>query len=303
MGGRDRRQGALGRLIGLAVILLAGCGPASPTAPPSAASTPASAPPSSAAPSSATPSASPSATEEAGLVLAAFGDSITAVPGSTCPGCTPFVDRYAEALTEATGESVAIRNLARPSLRVEVLLQELMAGSSMQDAAASADAVIVGVGNSDAPWNITDDACDGPATAVELVPWDRYSAECIATEVERFRPAFDALFERIVELRAGQPTILRTINRYNDWIGFDGVVPPEAVEISVAYNVAWNAMICATAEADGFACGDVGAAFNGADGRTASGDLLAADYLHPSDKGYERIAEVLVELGFAPLVP
>jgi len=47
----------------------------------------------------------------------------------------------------------------------------------------------------------------------------------------------------------------------------------------------------------------VGGAFNGADGREASGDLLAPDYLHPSDKGYERIAETLVELGFAPLVP
>jgi hypothetical protein len=66
--------------------------------------------------------------------------------------------------------------------------------------------------------------------------------------------------------------------------------------------VAWNAMICETAEAHGFECGDVARAFNGADGRTASGDLLAEDYIHPSDKGHERIAEVLVELGFAPLV-
>jgi hypothetical protein len=61
-------------------------------------------------------------------------------------------------------------------------------------------------------------------------------------------------------------------------------------------------MICETATANGFACGDVSRAFNGENGRRASGDLLAADYIHPSDEGHERIAAVLVELGFAPLV-
>jgi lysophospholipase L1-like esterase len=279
MGDRGGHRGAGHLALALVVALaLAGCGTGAP------------------------PTGSPVASPGADLVLAAFGDSITAVPGDTCPGCTTFVDRYADALEAATGRSVAVRNLARPSLRVGALLQDLMASSTVRDAVASADAVIVGVGSSDAPWNLTDDACDGPATAVELVPWDDYTDECIATEVERFRPAFDAVFERIVELRADQPTIRLTINRYNDWIGFEGEVPPKAVEVSVDYNVAWNAMICETAEAHAFKCGDVGRAFNGADGRTASGDLLAADYVHPSDKGYERIAAVLAEFGFAPLV-
>jgi lysophospholipase L1-like esterase len=276
MDDRGRRPGALGcALLFGAVLALAGCGSGSPT-----------------------PAASLAGTE---LVLAAYGDSVTANPGEVCPDCTPWVDRYAEALTAAAGTPVDVRNHGRPSLRVEALLQDLTSGAGAEDAAA-ADAILVGVGTSDAPWNITDDACDGPATSVDLVPWETYTEECIGAEVERFRPTFDAVFKRIVELRAGEPTILRTINRYNDWIGFDGVVPPEAVEASVDYVDAWNAMICETAEANGFACGDVGRAFNGADGRTASGDLLAPDYIHPSDKGYERIASVLVELGFAPLV-
>ena len=274
---RGRRRGALGgALLLAAMLMLAGCGTGSPT-----------------------PAASVAGHE---LVLAAYGDSITANPGEVCPGCTPWVDRYAEALTAATGTPVDVRNHGRPSLRVEALLQDLTSGSSAEDAAA-ADAIVVGVGTSDAPWNIADDACDGPATSVDLVPWEKYTDECITAEVERFRPTFDAVFKRIVELRVDEPTILRTINRYNDWIGFDGVVPPEAVEVSVSYVDAWNAMICETAEANGFECGDVGRAFNGADGRTASGDLLAPDYIHPSDKGYERISSVLVELGFAPLVP
>jgi lysophospholipase L1-like esterase len=237
------------------------------------------------------------------LVLVALGDSLAANPGETCPGCTPHVERYADALGAATGMPVVVRNQGRPSLRVEALLRDLRSSSSMRDTVASADAVIVAVGTSDAPWNITDDACDGEATAVEMVPWKLYTDACIATHVERFRPAFDGVFKRIVELRAGKPTILRTINLYNDWIGFEGgEVPPKAVEASVDYLDAWNAMICETATANGFACGDVARAFNGEKGRTASGDLLAADYIHPSDEGHERIAAVLVELGFAPLV-
>lgn len=233
-------------------------------------------------------------------IVAAFGDSIAGEPGSLCRDCKPFVDRYGEALAASSGQTVAVRNMARPSLRVEQLLRDLMNRSTLPEA----DAIIVAVGNSDAPWNITNDACDGTATSVDLVPWEMYTDLCISAEVERFRPTFDAVFKRLVDLRAGQPTIYRAINRYNDWIGFEGgEVPPEAVEVSVSYNDAWNAMICETAEANGFACADIATAFNGDDGRTASGELLAPDYIHPSDKGHELIADVLVELGFAPLVP
>ncbi len=235
-------------------------------------------------------------------MLAAFGDSIAAEPGEICPGCTPFVDRYADALGAETGRSVTVRNVARPSLKVADLVRDLEQSSGVTDAATSADAIIVAIGTSDAPWNVTDDACDGPATAVEMVPWDEYSDECITTHVESLRPMFAEVFQRIVELRAGAPTILRTINLYNDWIGFEGgEVPPEGVEASVAYNLALNTMICESAAANGFGCGDVGRAFNGADGRSASGDLLTADYIHPSDAGHEEIATVLVQLGFAPL--
>ena len=274
MGDRRRRRGAQdGAVLLGALLVLGGCGTGSPAPSPGAE-----------------------------LVLAAFGDSITAEPQQeVCPGCTPWVDRYAEALSVATGTPVEVQNRGRPSLRVEALLQDLTSGSSAEDIAASADAILVGIGTSDAPWNITDDACDGPATAVDFVQWDLYTDACIEAEVERFRPTFDAVFKRLAELRAGEPTILRAINRYNDWIGFEGEVPPKAVEVSVDYNDAWNAMICETAEAHGFACGDVSHAFNGPAGRTASGDLLAADSIHPSDKGYERIAAVLVDLGFPPL--
>lgn len=130
-----------------------------------------------------------------------------------------------------------MQNLARPSLRVEQLLEDLAEGSSASDAAASADAILVAVGTSDAPWNITDDACDGPATGADLVPWDRYTEACIETHVERFRPTFDEVFARLAGLRAGQPTVLRAVELYNDWIGSEGGIPPEAARSRCAISM------------------------------------------------------------------
>ena len=66
---------------------------------------------------------------------------------------------------------------------------------------------------------------------------------------------------------------------------------------------AWNKMICDAAEANGFTCADISTAFNGKDGTKPSGELLAGDYTHPSDKGNEVIAAVLAKLGFEPLAP
>ena len=111
-------------------------------------------------------------------------------------------------------------------------------------------------------------------------------------------------FSEIVALRQGKPTLFLTINRYNDWIGWPGYdLPPEGIEATRLVIDAWNKMICAAAEANGFLCADIYHVFNGPDGLTPSGDLLANDYTHPSDKGNEIIANILIELGFAPLVP
>ena len=74
---------------------------------------------------------------------------------------------------------------------------------------------------------------------------------------------------------------------------------PEGAAATVAVVKAWNKMICTAAEANGFRCGDISVAFNGKDGTKPSGDLLAGDYTHPSDKGNEVIASVLADLGFS----
>jgi hypothetical protein len=73
------------------------------------------------------------------------------------------------------------------------------------------------------------------------------------------------------------------------------------VEVVTAAFVRWDAVLCAAATAKGFGCADVSTAFNGPDGLKPSGDLLAAHYTQPSDKGNALIADVLVAMGFDPL--
>ncbi|HYO19879.1 MAG TPA: SGNH/GDSL hydrolase family protein [Dermatophilaceae bacterium] len=80
-----------------------------------------------------------------------------------------------------------------------------------------------------------------------------------------------------------------------------GNLTPQAERASTAIFDSWNAMICTAAEQHGFACADIYHAFNGPEGSKASGDLLAGDYIHPSDKGNALIAETLTAQGFAPL--
>jgi len=48
-------------------------------------------------------------------------------------------------------------------------------------------------------------------------------------------------------------------------------------------------------------CADLYHAFNGPDGSKDAGDLLAGDHTHPSEKGNDLIATLLVDEGFAPL--
>jgi lysophospholipase L1-like esterase len=237
--------------------------------------------------------------------LVAVGDSIAYNSSMVCPGCSGFVDRYADAILEATGHPVEVRNLSQPMLQVDALLEELKTDAFRRDALANADIIIVGIAFNDTPWLRSDDPCDGPNG--NKPDWSKYNTTCAAAAAESFRPKFESVYAQIVALREGKPTIFRTINRYNDWIGWIGEAgetnPPEATDPTRVVLDAWSAMVCETAQENGFTCADIYHTFNGAAGLTPSGDLLAKDYTHPSDKGNEVIARVLADLGYAPFVP
>jgi lysophospholipase L1-like esterase len=103
------------------------------------------------------------------------------------------------------------------------------------------------------------------------------------------------------DLPCGKP---RDSNEMPDWSVMDrqrAIRTPAQQRQTAVFVAPWNTMICKSAKANGFGCTDLAKAFNGPDGLRPSGDLLADDYTHPSDKGNATIARVLADLGYAPL--
>jgi lysophospholipase L1-like esterase len=252
-------------------------------------------------PSPSTVTTDASAPADRPVKLVTIGDSIPDTISQDCPGCVGFVDRYAKALGLATGREVESENFSdHTSKTLPTLLDQL---PLFEEELRSADVIIVGIAhnsillNADAPCGTSwDDAASG------FEDWTKITTACAARWTEEYRPQYDDLFATIAAWRKGRPTVLRTINKYSDWIGWDAAhLTGDEARRTILVHDSWNKMLCASAERNGFTCADIYHAFNGPHGDRASGDLLAADYTHPSDKGNALIARLLIAQGFAPL--
>ncbi len=256
-----------------------------------------------AGPSQSPPTASASTSGPAALPLSlvAIGDSIPYNSKDDCPSCTGFVSQYGDALAEATGRKVEPNNLSdHTGLTLPRLLDNLDALSADL---AKADAIIVGIAHNSIELG-TDTPCGSainPDTGA-LSDWSKVDQACATQSAAASRPRYDELFAKVAAQRAGKPTILIALNKYNDWVGSGTLnLTPDQAKRTVVLHEAWNAMICDSAKANKISCADIYRAFNGPTGEKPSGDLLAGDYTHPSQKGNDEIARVLVDLGFAPL--
>jgi lysophospholipase L1-like esterase len=232
------------------------------------------------------------------LRLVVIGDSIPNNSTQDCPGCTGFVDRYAKAVQTATGRSVQVTNLSEHTgLTLPGLLDEL---NVFRHELTAADVIVVGIAHNSNEL-AADQPCGKPLKN-NLPDWSAMDRRCAARSAQKFRALYDRLYAQVAAWRQGKPTILRTINRYNDFIGFnDAHLTPAQERLTTVFVSDWNTMLCNSARAHGFGCADIAKAFNGPDGMRPSGALLAQDYTHPSDKGNEVIARVLANLGYAPL--
>jgi lysophospholipase L1-like esterase len=248
--------------------------------------------------SSNSPSRSASSSPQA-LQLVVIGDSIPYNSPDDCPGCTGFVDRYAKTVQTATGRSVKVANLSQHNgLTLPGLLDEL---DHFRNQLSAADVILVAIAHNSNELG-SDEPCGKPRDAEENPDWSVMDGRCAARSAQKFRPLYDRLYAQVAAWRQGKPTILRTINRYNDVIGFKPAhLTPARERLTAVFMSFWNTMLCTSARAHGFACADLARAFNGPNGLRPSGDLLAGDYTHPSDKGNEVIAGVLDDLGYAPL--
>jgi lysophospholipase L1-like esterase len=245
----------------------------------------------------ATPSSTKAATSgSVRLHLVAIGDSIPYNSPADCPGCTGFVDRYARAVAKKTGRRVTVQNLSEHNnLTLPRLLAEL---NSFKSSLAAANIIIVGIAHNTIELN-ADRPCGAPLEN-DLPQWAVMDLACATQSAKKARRLYDRLYARIAAWRKGKPTILRTINRYNDWIG-DPQLTPSQERVTAMFIAQWNGQLCQSARAHRFGCANISRAFNGANGLKPSGDLLGADHTHPSQKGNALIARTLIGLGFAPL--
>jgi lysophospholipase L1-like esterase len=229
----------------------------------------------------------------------AIGDSIPFNSADDCPGCTGFVVLYASALEAASGKQVIIDNLSQHNgLTLPMLMDEL---ESFKTKLAAADVIIIGIAHNSMELN-QDKPCGASLHANDIPDWPKMNRGCAEASAAKYRPQYEKLFATVAGWRKGKPTLLRTINRYNDWIGGPAVPLSKAErQTTTLFIDLWNSMLCAAATTSGFACADIYHRFNGPRGETPSGDLLAGDYTHPSDEGNQVIAATLVAQGFAPL--
>jgi lysophospholipase L1-like esterase len=232
------------------------------------------------------------------LSLVVVGDSIPFNSPDDCPGCTGFVERYASAAASALHRRVRVTNLSQHTgLTLPQLLDEL---SDFKKQLSEADIVVVGIAANSFELN-AEKPCGAPVVNDEP-DWPKLTAACSARSVRTYRPQFDRLYSTIRGWRHGHPTAFRTIDRYDDWSGWAAhpISTAAQAEVRLFLND-WDRMIQDSARSNGFVCVDLHAAFNGRDGRRASGALLADDYTHPSDSGNALIAKVLTRQGFPEL--
>jgi len=272
------------------LVVLAGCGEGdgdaggagdSPSSSREAAST---------APSESTPEETAEAPD---LRVAVIGDSIP-YGGADCGGCMAFVDLYAAELGKQSGQLVEANNLStHDGLTSPQLLTRIKTDDYYRDAVAITDILIVSTGHNDTPWAVTDDPCDGDSGDNPV--WVKYQEPCLTKTAEKQAGDLTKFLTEARKLRAGKPTVQIVTTVYNDWIGWSDA-PAAATQPSAATLDAFYKSECAAAKRVGAVCLDNYHAFNGSDGLTPAGDLLGPDYTHPSQKGHDLFARMLMDV-------
>jgi lysophospholipase L1-like esterase len=251
-------------------------------------------------------------TTEAALRVAVVGDSIPFNAPEDCAGCDGFVSQFRDAVADATGRSVAVDNFSRhDDAGVADIASQLETHQQLTLAVSEADIVIVSVGFFDMPPFPAGGPCGGRGPAVPVADAVAdvalYTADCITQTVEGQQAGLTTIYDTIAELRSDRPTLLLALDVYSNVAG-NPATASAAPDLLPAYEAnqllahdTWNEAQCAAADAAGFECIDVHHAFNGADGRSPAGALLAPDYLHPSQEGNDVIAALLADVALSPL--
>ncbi|MDJ0335345.1 SGNH/GDSL hydrolase family protein [Salinibacterium sp. G-O1] len=247
-------------------------------------------------------SATPSATSSQRTVLA-IGDSIPFNAEGDCPGCAGFVDTYADELAQSNDEPYLVVNRSRhDGAQTADILRELQSGS-LDAALGDAVVVIVSAGfNDQPPYADEGEACRAEQLVTDaevLAAVIATSTECITTQTASTGAELAGVLDHVRE-KAPEASIL-VLTAYNAWSGWS-VLEAEQPDVRASVNstiasglIAWRAEVCKVVAVVDAQCVDLLEPFNGPEGTTAAGSLLADDYTHPSQEGNDLIRDVLLD--------
>lgn len=259
--------------------------------------------------STAPESTAPSEAAE-GLLLVAIGDSIPYNDPMDCPGCTGFVDSYAEALTSEVGQPVTASNRSRhDGARTIDILEQLESDEALRDELATADVIVMSVGfNDQPPFEDAHEGCppavnEGTSLPEAVQTAAETSQACVDGAIPIIRGQLAEVFGHLRELAPDAE--IATLTSYDSWRGWPELEAMDPTTVDALYAAEtywfqqWTAVQCEEAEAARATCIDVYHAFNGPDGTEPAGELLAADYTHPSQAGNDVIRDLLVDASLA----
>ena len=232
----------------------------------------------------------------------------TALGDSLATGILSFrgyVPRYRDYVRSDTGASVTLSNLGQNGWTSAELLNALQSNPDFQYSVAQSEVVTWDIGGNDlraARSRYKAKTCGGSD-----------NQDCLRITVAQFKSNWDAIAFAVTNYRLTSNTVIRTMDIYNPYVAADKKANTISDRIDGGndfvvfkrYLDEVNAHIAGTQERLGLAVpyAQVYRAFNGPSGTDdpkAKG-YIAIDGLHPSDTGHRVIADLLRQLGYAPL--
>lgn len=212
-----------------------------------------------------------------------------------------YVHRYQDYIQTDTGAGVSLRNLGQNGWTSADLLSALRTDGSFRRSVRGSPVVTWNIGGNDMR-HVREAYKNGSCDAV-----------CLADSVAAIKANWDGIIAEILALRAETSgaianTIIRTMNLYNPYVDEDKASDSDGDTVSdfdelQPYFKEVNAYMGQTAGVAGILCADVALAFNGpnSDEDPELKGYISSDGLHPNDTGHKVMADLLRELGYAPL--
>lgn len=225
-----------------------------------------------------------------------------------------LAERYAALAEEALGREVRVHDSSVGGTPITDILTWVQA--HLADAVAEAEIIVVYGFPGDLEFAGADflancfEASDAVLVSEEYTgewvpgtPWEPIPAVATLDDWQPYRDALDAVYERIWELRDGEPTIVLT---YDVPLGF--LAPWGELGIEAECSANWDVqaqVIREAAEANGAGFVSVLDVFNGPnhDEDPVERGWMMDDLMHANEVGRDIIADALAAYGFEPSRP